>query len=430
MTCFARRVKAAALDNAAPDTRVTGDTIEGPVMHDILIPRSLLSAPDSFGGRREGECQRGALVIREGRAVGLRASDEPTSTPCILLPRLTDPHCHLDKCHTIARMGPVAGDLATAIAAQKADKSHWTERDILTRATRGLGEARAAGTGALRSHVDWGDDAAPPLAWHVLRALVEDTPDITVQLAPLTGIDRMADAGFAKAVAREAAQVGGALGALVLGHAQVYDGLHHMMAAAADAGVPLDFHVDESLGSYNGLEAIADAALAARFEGPILCGHAVSLMDRDPDAIARIADKLVRANVAICALPTTNLYLQDRQSGTPDRRGLTRLRELRRAGVTVLIGSDNVGDAFCPMGQFDPMAALHLAALAAHLDPPMGQWLPMITTDARRAMGLATGTVDGARVEDLLCSGSCDLTTLVAGHAALTPAPVPGPDSP
>ena len=110
-------------------------------------------------------------------------------------------------------------------------------------------------------------------------------------------------------------------------------------------------------------------------------------MNLRPDDFDRVAEKLVLAGIFVAALPTTNLYLQGRTEGTPDRRGLTRVRELTDAGVQVVVGSDNVADAFCPLGQHDPMAALKLAVLTGHLDPPFDRWLPLITTNAARALG-------------------------------------------
>lgn len=389
-------------------------------MQNIAVPRILLRAPDRFGGQQRGDCQVGTPVVRDGRLSGLEAPQGETPVQMVI-PALTDPHCHLDKCHTIGRLGPVAGNLHTAIAAQLGDKVHWTRQDIRARAMRGLSEAKAAGMGAMRSHVDWGEDPAPPLAWHILLEIAQEQGDMTLQLSPLTGVDQMAERSFTQALARAAAAApSGALGAFVQGHDGMAEGISHMIRAAADHGLPLDFHVDEGLDACNGLELIADAVLAARFDGPVLCGHAVSLMNRDPEHAKRIADKLARAGISVCALPTTNLYLQDRQDGTPDRRGLTRLRELRSVGVRILTGSDNVADAFCPMGQFDPMAALHLTALAAHLDPPMAQWLPMITTDARQAMGLAPAYIEDLPLADLRVSAATDCESLVAGRSPLS----------
>jgi diadenosine tetraphosphatase ApaH/serine/threonine PP2A family protein phosphatase len=113
--------------------------------------------------------------------------------------------------------------------------------------------------------------------------------------------------------------------------------------------------VDEGLDpALDGLELIADVAADMRFEGPVLCGHACSLASRNDDDVARIADKLADRGIAVAALPATNLYLQGRNAGTPDRRGITRLHELAARGVKIVIGTDNVRDAFCPVGRHDP----------------------------------------------------------------------------
>lgn len=384
-------------------------------MKDVLVPRAILRDPAGFGGTPECDGLRGDLVIRGGRVAGLETAP-PSATPRLIIPALTEAHCHLDKCHTIHRLGAVGGDLRRAIARQWDDKAHWTEDDLRTRATKGLAEAAEAGCAALRTHVDWGDGPEPPLAWSVFEQL--DTP-IDVQRAALIGIDQWADPDFAKAVTPHLRR--GIPGAFILGHEKTEAGLAAIFAAAMDLGTPLDFHVDEGLGPLHGVEAVADMALRMRFEAPILCGHAVGLMDKAPGDFARIADKCARAGITICALPTTNLYLQGRTPGTPDRRGLTRLQELRTAGVAVIVASDNVGDAFCPAGQHDPMAALHLAHLAAHLDPPLGNWLSLITTDARRAMGLAPVYVDGARLHDLKITDAATTADLIAGRRALRP---------
>jgi len=396
--------------NAEPEVRIPN----------LRIPRSVLQNPD-FGGDRDGDCQRGTLILRHDKVSALIA-EAPTGPAHMVLPKLTEAHCHLDKCHSIHRLGDVGGDLMHAIAAQAQDKAQWTEDDLASRASQGLAESVAAGCGTLRSHIDWGDTADPPLAWHVLPAMSQDA--IECQWAALTGIDQLADPEFARTVAEHIARTpGGVLGSFVLHHPAdlMKQGLANTFAEADRLGLALDFHVDESLEDLDGVEAIADTALEMGHQGPILCGHAVALMNKSADDFARIAEKLAHARITVCALPTTNLYLQGRRDGTPDRRGLTRLRELSDHGVPVIVGSDNVADAFCPLGQHDPMAALHLACLAAHLDPPLARLLPMVTLDAHRALGLSPITVDTADVENLLISDAPTTSALIAGQGNLVP---------
>jgi len=86
----------------------------------------------------------------------------------------------------------------------------------------------------------------------------------------------------------------------------------------------------------------------------------------------------------------------------------------------VAFGSDNVADAFCPVGRHDPMHALALAVLTAHLDPPFGPWLVTVTTDARAAIGLDPQPIDRARSTDLLVADACHSADVVRGASRMT----------
>lgn len=389
----------------------------------VLAPRSLVADEAEFGGEARGDCLYGDLIVSGGRALGLAPATG--DAPRILTPRLTECHVHLDKCHTVHRLGDVGGDLAAAIAKQAEDRAGWTEADVRARAARGLDELTAAGCSAARSHVDWTVNAAgdPPLAWHVLRDLaVERRADIRLQLAPLTGVEQVLDAAEGGRIARMAAEAGGALGVFLYDQPERRDAIRAAIRLAEVHGLPLDFHVDEGLDDgLDGVTLIADAVIETGFEGPVLCGHACSLANLQGDDLARAVDLIARSGVAVAALPTTNLYLQDRRDGAPDRRGLTRIRELAAAGVPVVVGSDNVRDAFCPLGRHDPLASLSLAALAAHLDPPCGDWAPMIATAAEAALGLPPTHIDGAAIENLLIWEAETTADLIAAPPAPTP---------
>lgn len=377
------------------------------IVPNVLVPLAVLSQPDRFKGTRRGDCLWGDLIVRGGRVVGLDQAADSTAPRHIVLPALSEAHVHLDKCHTANRLPAVGGDLRAAINAQADDRVHWTADDLRTRITRGLKELLASGCGHVRSHIDWFDDATAPLAWSVLKEAAEDVP-LTVQQSPLLGMDRLARPGLARAIAKQASTHGGVMGGFVHLHEDREAGVRAVFAAADRHGLALDFHVDEGLeDGLNGLSLIARIALETGFQGPILCGHACSLMNLEGAELARALDLVARAGLFVAALPTTNFYLQGRGNGTPDRRGITRLHELQAAGVRTLIGTDNVRDAFCPIGRHDPRASLALAVMGAHLDPPLGRHLPMITSNAASALGYDPIYVDEAALGDLrLCSAT------------------------
>ncbi len=382
----------------------------------VAVPSALVARPDAFGGLRWGDCLTGDLVVHDGRAVALRPG---TAVKRMVLPKLTEVHCHLDKCHTIDRIeeagSRVGGNLRHAIAAQEHDKRHWTGEDLRARMARGLAECAAAGCSVVRSHLDWSrPDPALPLAWEVLQDLASEHR-LDLQLAALCGIDLLAEPGLANAMAGAIAPRRGVLGAFVLDQPHRLTGVRAAFSAADRHGLALDFHVDEGLDpDLDGLSVIGDVALETGFQGPVLCGHGCALSLLPDDDLSRLADRMARAGIALAALPSTNLYLQGRGADGKRPRGLAPVSALRERGVRVVIGTDNVRDAFMPLGRHDPLWALSLACLAAHLDPPMGQWLPAITTDARAALGLAPVTVDGARLAELVAFETKSTADLLA----------------
>ena len=396
------------------------------ILENVLVPCSVIANVQGFGGTRVSDCMHGDLILRNGRAVALQPSAGKAEAARMITPRLTECHVHLDKCHTISRMEGVGGDLAAAIEAQHLDRALWTENDLRQRAERGLRELIAAGCGVVRSHLDWSPDPATgmaPLAWHVLRELVDDYKDrASLELAPLVDTTELIDSERATALGKEIASSGGILGVFVLDQPNRSDAIRAAVRVAEKYDLPLDFHVDEGLQpGLEGLEMIVDILIETGFQGPVLCGHACSLINLSDGPLDALMEKIARSGLTVASLPTSNLYLQGRRTGTPDRRGITRIQELRDAGVPVVVGTDNVRDAFCPLGRHDPRKSLEIAALAAHLDPPFGDYLPMITTEAQKALGHSPTTVDGAVIEDLLIFDAASTSDWLTGTTAPKP---------
>ncbi len=348
-----------------------------------------------------------ALTLDGGRIAAVTPCTGPAAWQ--VMPRPVDPHLHLDKTFTAARAPAAAPGLFGAIDAAAADRAHWTAADIRARATRALHECDAAGMAALRSHVDW-PDPAPPLAWSVLGELGAQWSDrLTLQRAPLLPVGLLGDPDHGPAIAAQVAATGdGVIGAFVYRDAGLEAKLAQVCALAAAHGLRLDFHVDEGLDpDARGFDAIVAAVAAHGLAGRVLCGHACALAVRPADDARRALDAAARAGVALCVLPTTNLWLQDAAAGrSPRQRGLAPVHEARAAGVAVVLGADNVADPFYPHGSYDPVATLRLATPAAQLDP--GAWLDSITAAPARALGLAPARLAAGAPADFIALPGTD----------------------
>jgi cytosine deaminase len=386
------------------------DSTTAVVLRRARLPFDLLSVPGCLDGQRRGDLLECDLLLAQGRILDRREDRSiPESARVIeldgriVLPRFVEPHVHLDKCHTISPLDGVGGDLLHAIEAQARDQSNWDAADISLRASRGIEELIASGCRIARTHIDW-PAIQPPLAWHVIGELAQEhSASFTLQRAALIGLERFDDLGDARQLVRYVADGNGVLSVFVRGQPDLRRRLSVVFELAELFSLALDFHTDEDVGMQpSGLQAIAEVASESGFEGPIVCGHACSLINVEGDQLERLIDAIVKAAIAVVALPSTNLYLQGRGCGTPVQRGITRVKELDSAGVTVAFGADNVADPFCPFGRFDPLESLALGALVAHLDPPYGAWLKTITSEPEQALGVSQVPLERRGIADLL----------------------------
>jgi cytosine deaminase len=346
-----------------------------------------------------------ALELADGRIA--RIDPMPGPAEWQALPRPVDPHLHLDKTFIWPRARPAAPGLFPAIAANIADRARWTAEDIRARAGRALAEARTAGMVALRTHVDWVEKGVP-LAWDVLGEMRQGA-GVALQRAPLVTTDLLGDPDLGPPIAAHVAATGdGVLGAFLYRHADYPAKLARIFALAADHGLRLDFHVDEGLeAEAEGFDEIVRLTALHGMGGRVLCGHACALSIRPADQVARVLAAAGQAGVALCVLPTTNLWIQDGAPGrTPRLRGLAPLHEARAAGVDVMFGADNVSDPFYPFGSYDPLEILRLACTAAHLDPAL--WLDAITAAPARALGLSPPAIAPGAPADLMLVAGAD----------------------
>ena len=330
----------------------------------------------------------------------------------LVTPLLADAHVHLDKTYTVERLNGRANSLFDAIALMEEDMRQWTADDIRSRAGRALEAAYLNGVTALRSHVDWPEPAAP-IAWPVLNELKQEWRGrIELQLAALVPADILPDAG--ERIAERVHRDEGVFGAFFYRNAELPSKVEMAFRLAHRHDLPLDFHVDEGLDiEADGFSEIVAATRRAHMAGRVLCGHGCSLSLHDDERLARTLAAGAEAGVALVALPTTNLYLQDRNGGrSPRRRGVAPVLEARNAGVEVMLGVDNCCDAFYPFGDYDPLAILRLAVLACHVDPR--DWLDSVTALPAAHCGLPMAPIAVGERADFIWFDAADLSDLVS----------------
>jgi cytosine deaminase len=185
------------------------------------------------------------------------------------------------------------------------------------------------------------------------------------------------------------------------GHLDVVFGI------ADKRGVSVDIHLHEPnmMGIFS-IEEIAARTTALGMQGKVVISHAYGLGDVPLDTVRRTADTLAKAGVAI-------------MTNAPGARPFPPVMELRKAGVTVFGGSDNIRDSWWPYGDGDMLGRAMMIGYRSGLltDDELGAAFDMVTAAGAKALGIEDY---GLRV-----GAAADFVTLQAAHVAEAVVAVP-----
>ena len=324
----------------------------------------------------------------------------------LVSPPFVDAHFHLDSTLTagIIRHN-TSGTLAEGIAIWKELKPTLTEEDIYTRARRLCEMAIAKGNLAIRSHVD--TSPAEPHAIRALLALQKDMkPWLDIQLVafPQDGYLRMPQAAvrLERALDMGVNLVGG-IPHFERTTAEGTQSIEALFRIAADRGLGIDMHCDETDdASSRHAETMAACTIRYGMQGRVAGSHLASMHSVDNAYASKLIGMLAEAEMSVIANPLINITLQGRSDTYPKRRGLTRIRELVQAGVTVGLGHDCVMDPWYRLGSHD---MLEVASMGAHVGHMTGEGELLdcyhaVTENAARIMQLeGYGLKAGSRAD-------------------------------
>jgi cytosine deaminase len=328
---------------------------------------------------------------------------------------LVETHAHLDKAYLAELVPNPTGDLMGAITSMIANRHLMTVQNTIERAERAVRAMVRNGVTVIRTHADVTEENGFTSVEALLEVRRRTADIVDLQIVALLGWPVTGSRGEThRRLAREAI----AMGVEIVGGCPHLDDDAVLANAtlvdlAGELGVPLDLHADEHTeADRTTLVNLAEAVLASGFDRGVTASHCVSLGMQDVSTQQMTAEKLASAGIGVVALPQTNLFLQGRDMQTAMPRGLTAVKHLRDAGVSVAAGSDNLQDPFNPIGRGDPLDAAGLMILTAHLLPDDA--LASVTSVARQVVGApAAGPVVGAHA-DLMVTAVTGARELVA----------------
>ena len=359
-------------------------------MFELLVKNATL--PDGRTGIDIG-CSKGKIVALEN-GISAEAKDTIDAKGWLVAPPFVDPHFHMDATLSLGnpRMN-VSGTLLEGIALWGELKKLQSIEDIVERALKYCDLATSMGIGAIRSHVDTCDDELKGVqALLEVRKQVKDYIDLQLVAFPQDGVlrDPTALANTIRALDMGVDIVGG-IPHFERTMQQGADSVKLLCELAAERGLMVDMHCDESDDPLSRhIETLAYETKRLGLQGRVAGSHLTSMHSMDNYYVSKLIPLIIEAEVHAIPNPLINIMLQGRHDTYPKRRGQTRVRELRDAGITVGFGSDCVMDPWYSLGRADMLdvafMGLHVGQLSSRED--MAWCFQAVTENSAKIMGL------------------------------------------
>jgi len=357
--------------------------------HDILIRRARLrgQGDDLFD-----------ITVNQGHIAAIApAAAEPAAAGTVIdaagglvTESFANPHLHLCKVYTLARMDEAAlrdyhgqqmGKAMTAIELAAAVKEQYDEQWILENVRQALREAAHYGNTHIRAFADVDNKARLEGVKALLRAREEFRGVVALQVVAFAQDGIVREPGAAELL-REAMRLGadvvGGIPWIEYTDADTAEHVRTVFDIAqefdADVSMLVDDAGDPGLRS---LELMAVEAMRRGWQGRVLAHHARAMALYPQPYFQKVAALLKQARLGVVSDPHTGPLH-------------ARVQELLAEGVLVCLGQDDISDAYYPYGRNN---MLEVAFLASHLlwmttAAGMETLYDMVTTRAAAAMGL------------------------------------------
>lgn len=379
---------------------------------DILIKNAKLPG---YEGQRDVAVENGRIKDIAPR-IDAQAARVIDAEGKVLIPGLVDSHIHFDKAYIMDRLPNKSGTLMEAIQVTAKLKPTFTKEDVVERATRALFSLARHGTTHIRTHAEF-DPAQGFTGFETVMELKEkycEIMDIQVVAFPQEGIFKCP--GVEEMMTQAMDWGADVVGGIPYNDTPADEHIDLVFNLAKKYDKPIDFHQDfKDDADAITIEYICDKTIAEGMQGLVSVGHLTAIAALPPEKLEPILKKIADAKINVMCLPATDLHLGARKDTYNVRRAVTPVRKLRDAGVNVCLATNNIRNAFTPYGTGDLMHIAMLAIPVCHLGgaDDLPTVLPMLTTNAAKAIGLKDYGLEVGKKADMVLLDSTSVDTAV-----------------
>lgn len=379
-------------------------------MFDLIVEKATLPSGKSGVDIAVKDGRISAIEPNITAAAGRRVSAKGS----LVSPPFVDAHFHMDATLSLGmpRMN-VSGTLLEGIGLWGELKPILTFDGLVDRALRYCDLAASRGLLAIRSHVDVSDPRLLTAeAMIAVREQVKPYIDLQLVAFPQDGYFR---APCAVDLLARALDMGlDVVGGIPHFERTMADGTASVAALcriAADRGLPVDMHCDESDDPQSRhVETLTEQTVRHGLQGRVAGSHLTSMHSMDNYYVSKLIPLMAEADLQVIANPLINITLQGRHDSYPKRRGQTRVPELMAGGLNVAFGHDCVMDPWYSMGSGDMLEVasmgLHVAQMTSR--DAIRQCFDAVTVNAARAIGLSDYGIEIGKRADMVILQAAD----------------------
>ena len=383
-------------------------------------------------GKLQDLAIEGKHIFAVGDHLSIPAERELDVKGRVVVPGFVDPHVHLDIAMmndwiTPGRPKDFLSPVELTDEVERRRKA-FTREEIEQRAGFAVELAVRHGVSALRAqcHVDLTIGLKHLEALLAVKEKYQDKLDLQIVTFPQQGL--LSTPGTID-LFEEAFRIG----ADVMGCASNLDasgpgsqGFKKHIDAAFDLAMKLDLPLDAHADIYlmddpqlSELEIVylAQKTIETGYQGRVAAGHVSALDSARPEIAQAAIEWMRKAQIHVISQP--DLYRLGRMDERHVRRGMTRVKQLLAAGVNVTFASNNVRDAYRPLGNLNPIEEGLILSYGAHMDTTrdLENILRMCTYNGAKALQLADyGLQTGCRA-DLVVIDAFSQAAVIANQA-------------
>ena len=330
----------------------------------------------------------------------------------ILFPRFVESHAHFDKSFSWMNYPNLQSNYENALSVNLEEHVTRTASTVLKRAEKSLNLAIRNGYRAIRTHIDtynFQDQEIWPKLFNLQKKYSEF---LSLQFVSLAQIDFWGtNEGdlFAKNFKLNNGILGGVL-VPPFDRPRIIKNLSDMLILAEKYKLEVDLHIDESsVEPGSGMKILLSTIEKLNSNIKVTCSHSSSLLLLKDNELIKLADKMLKKNITVIALPLTNFWLLNRKEKNTISRPVAPIKQLQKAFIDVSIGSDNVQDPWYPFGNFDPFYLMSHAMPMLQLNPWDRLSLSAIFNSPSRLLNLNWDGVvkKGCPADFVIVEGNC-----------------------